>query len=245
MLKSIRNIIKEVISENTPNESIVVDRVRELLDTLRSTVSDVKNDWTAKAREEFIFNKIIGLSFVEDGKFISNNKECKKKLGAAYNSRTPSEFTTLTIKQYFKNIDEDSIFFIKEPFGSRKSPDFLFISSKGVYGIEDKSSRSGKITFNTGTPGGNKIIMYYNTKTNKIYLTSGENWGWDENIEDEYRKFTERIKKYAQSEFEKQFGERIQNMSYYARPMLVDKNLIDTIWDKDEKEVMSTLRKYI
>jgi hypothetical protein len=50
---------------------------------------------------------------------------------------------------------------------------------------------------------------------------------------------------YAKKEFEKKFGERIKNMEYYARPMLVDKNKINTICDKDEMDVVNMLRKYI
>jgi hypothetical protein len=49
---------------------------------------------------------------------------------------------------------------------------------------------------------------------------------------------------YAKSKFDERFGDRIKNMTYYARPMLVDKNKIKDIWDKDEESVMYMLRKH-
>ena len=50
---------------------------------------------------------------------------------------------------------------------------------------------------------------------------------------------------YAKNKFEERFGNRVKNMSYYARPMLVDKNKVKDIWDKDEQAVMAMLRKHI
>lgn len=217
----------------------------DLLNTLKNTINDVGNDWNSKERENFIYNKVISLNFVNDGEFISKNKICIKKLKSVYNSSDPSKFTTVTLSEYFNDIDINSIYFIKEPFGSKASPDFLIISKKGILGIEDKSSKGGKVSFNTGTPGGNKFIMYYDKKEKKIYLISGENWGWEENIEKEYKIFTKEMIEYAKSKFEERFGDRVKNMTYYARPMLVDKNKVKDIWNKDEESVLNMLRKYL
>jgi hypothetical protein len=149
------------------------------------------------------------------------------------------------LSEYFNDINVNSIYVLQEPFGSKLSPDFLFITSKGVVGVEDKSSKTGKVSFNTGTPGGNKFIMYYDRTLKKIYLITGKQWGWEDDIESEYKQFTKDMINYAKKEFEKKFGERIKNMEYYARPMLVDKNKINTICDKDEMDVVNMLRKYI
>ena len=74
---------------------------------------------------------------------------------------------------------------------------------------------------------------------------SGENWGWTKEIESEYRQFTKEMIIYAKNKFEEKFGNRVKNMSYYARPMLVDKNKVKDIWNKDEEEAMSMLKKHI
>jgi hypothetical protein len=87
--------------------------------------------------------------------------------------------------------------------------------------------------------------MYYDKTDKKIYLVSGKNWGWENDIESEYKQFTKEMIIYAKNKFEERFGDRIKKMSYYARPMLVDSNKIKDIWDKDEEAVMSMLKKHI
>jgi hypothetical protein len=245
MPESVSNTIKKVISQNIPNENIARQKMTSLIDVLKNTVNDIGNDWNSKEREEFIYNQVTSLGFIKKGDFIFNNKPCITKLKAAYNSSNPSEFTTSSLSEYFDDIDVNSIYFMKEPFGSKASPDFLIISSNGVLGIEDKSSKGGKVSFNTGTPGGNKFIMYYSKDDKKIYLVSGKQWGWEGDIEAEYKKFTKDMIIYAKNKFEEKFGNRIKKMSYYARPMLVDSNKVKDIWDKDEEAVMNMLRKHI
>jgi hypothetical protein len=112
-------------------------------------------------------------------------------------------------------------------------------------GVEDKSSKGGKVSFNTGTPGGNKFIMYYDRKDKKIYLISGKQWGWEGDIEREYKEFTKEMINYAKNKFEEKFGNRLKNMTYYARPMLVDKNKIKDIWNKDEQDISDMLSRYV
>jgi hypothetical protein len=245
MENNIKPIIKKVISQSIPSEEIAREKMTGLLNALKNTVNDIGNNWNSKEREEFIYNSVTSLNFIQKGDFIFKNKACISKLKSVYNSSDPSKFTTVTLSQYFDNIDVNSIYFMKEPFGSKASPDFLIISSNGILGIEDKSSKGGKVSFNTGTPGGNKFIMYYDKDDKKIFLVSGKQWGWEDNIENEYKEFTKEIINYAKNKFEKKFGERVKNMSYYARPMLVDKNKVKDIWDKDEEAVISMLRKHL
>jgi hypothetical protein len=245
MEENIKPVIKKVISQNIPDENVARQKMTDFYNALKNTVNDIGNDWNSKKREEFIYNEVTSLSFINKGDFILKNKLCVAKLKSVYNSLDPSKFTTITLSQYFGDIDVNSIYFLQEPFGSKASPDFLLISSNGILGIEDKSSKGGKVSFNTGTPGGNKFIMYYSKDDKKIYLVSGKQWGWEGNIESEYKEFTKEMINYAKNKFEERFGDRIKKMSYYARPMLVDSNKVKDIWDKDEEAVMAMLRKHI
>jgi hypothetical protein len=245
MEENIKPVIKKVISQNIPDENVARQKMTDFYNALKNTVNDIGNDWNSKKREEFIYNEVTSLSFINKGDFILKNKLCVAKLKSVYNSLDPSKFTTITLSQYFGDIDINSIYFLQEPFGSKASPDFLIISSNGILGIEDKSSKGGKVSFNTGTPGGNKFIMYYSKDDKKIYLVSGKQWGWEGNIESEYKEFTKEMINYAKNKFEERFGDRIKKMSYYARPMLVDSNKVKDIWDKDEEAVMAMLRKHI
>lgn len=245
MTDIIKPTIKRIIDQTIPQEEIAKQKLTGLLNALKDTINDIGNNWTSKEREDFIFKKVTSLGFIKDGQFIITNKLCTSKMKSVYNSNDPNKFTTVTLTNYFDNIDVNSVYFIKEPFGSKASPDFLIISSKGILGIEDKSSKGGKVSFNTGTPGGNKFIMYYNRKEKKIYLISGKQWGWENEIEKEYKEFTKEMIDYAKNKFQEKFGDRIKNMGYYARPMLVDKNKIKDIWDKDEKDVLDMLRKHL
>jgi hypothetical protein len=228
-----------------PNENIARQKMTGLIDVLKNTVNNIGNNWTSKDREDYIFNQVTSLDFINDGQFILDNKACVAKMKPVYNSSDPSKFTTITLSNYFDDIDVDSVYFIKEPFGSKASPDFLIVSSNGLLGIEDKSSKGGKVTFNTGTPGGNKFIMYYDRKDKKIFLISGKQWGWENDIEREYKQFTKEMIDYAKNKFEERFGDRVKKMTYYARPMLVDKNKIKDIWNKDEEDVINMLKKHL
>lgn len=245
MAESIRNSVSNVLSQTIPNENIARQKMTGLVDALKNTVNNIGNNWTSKEREDYIFNQVISLDFINDGQFILKNKACVAKMKSVYNSSDPSKFTTTTLSNYFDDININSVYFIKEPFGSKASPDFLIVSSNGILGIEDKSSKGGKVTFNTGTPGGNKFIMYYDRKDKKIFLISGKQWGWENNIEREYKQFTKEMIDYAKNKFEERFGDRVKKMTYYARPMLVDKNKIKDIWNKDEEDVISMLRNHL
>ena len=221
------------------------DKIKTILISLKNTANEIPNNWESKKREQFIFSKLIELSFVENGDFISKNRKIIKELKSVYNSTSPVNFTTKKLNDVYGNINTNNVYIIREPFGSQASPDFLFITPKGVFGVEDKSSKTQKITFNTGTPGGNKFTMYFDRKTKTIYLISGKQWGWNQEIEDEFKQFTKDIIKYASAEFDKKFGSRLKNMGYYARPMLTDKNKVKDIADKDENDVIEMLRNML
>jgi hypothetical protein len=220
-------------------------RILGLMNLLKNTVNEIPNTWDSKKRESFVFEKLKNVDFVIDGTHLLSDKKLKKTLEEIYNGTNPLAFSTNNLIEYDTNIEPEKFYAFHEPFGSKKSPDFLFITPKGMIGVEDKSSKNEKISWNTGTPGSNKFIMYYDRKHKKVFLITGSKWGWDQQIEDEYRKFTEEIRVHAASEFEKRFGSRLKNMAYYARPMLIDKNKIKDIVDKDEKDVIEMLRRLI
>lgn len=220
-------------------------RMMSIIATLKGTINDIPNSWNSKKRESFIYDTLLGLPFLESGQDYLNNKSLKQKLKSTYFGNDPHLFTISDLESIDPEIDPSKIYIIHEPFGSKLSPDFLFITPKGLIGLEDKSSKNQKISFNTGTPGGNKVIMYYDRKNGTINLLTGKQWGWDESIENDFKKFTKDIKIYAKQEFERRFGDKIKNMEFYARPMLVDKNNVKDIVDKAEQDVVDLFRKLI
>ena len=114
-------------SDNSVNEKIT-----NLIDTLKNTVNNIQNDWNSKERENYIYNQVTSLNFVEDGKFILKNKSLVGILKKEYHSKTLGNFTTNRLSEYFNDINVNSIYVLQEPFGSKASPDFLFITSKGL-----------------------------------------------------------------------------------------------------------------
>lgn len=220
-------------------------RMISIISTLKGTLNDIPNSWNSKRRESFIYETLLGLPFLKSANDYLKNKIIKQKLKSTYFGNNPHLFTISDLEQIDPEIDFSKIYVLHEPFGSKSSPDFLFITSKGLVGLEDKSSKNQKISFNTGTPGGNKVIMYYDRKNGTINLLTGKQWGWDESIENEFKKFTKDIRIYAKQEFERRFGDKIKNMEFYARPMLIDKNKVKDIVDKTEQDVVDLFRRLI
>jgi hypothetical protein len=237
-----------VIKENINMGELQSDsdsRMMSIINTLKGTINDIPNSWTSKKRESFIYDTLLGLPFLESAQDYLTDKNFKQKLKSIYFGNDPHLFTISDLEAIDPEIDSSKIYILHEPFGSKSSPDFLFITSKGLIGLEDKSSKNQKISFNTGTPGGNKVIMYYDRKNGTINLLTGKQWGWDESIENEFKKFTKDIRVYAKREFERRFGDKIKNMEFYARPMLVDKNKVKDIVDKTEQDVVNLFKKLI
>jgi hypothetical protein len=223
----------------------VDDKILQIIDRLKNTVNELPNTWGSKQRETYVFNKLLEKNFTENGNGFLGNKNFRDHIKKVYNSSNPLAFTTKFLVDYFPNVQTDKMYIIQEPFGSKASPDFLFITSKGMFGVEDKSSKNEKIAHNTGSPGGNKFFTYYDRKNKKVYLLSGERWGWDKDIEKDYLKFKEDVRQYAKLEFQKRFGQKLKNMDYYARPMLVDKNKVKDIADTADTDVINMLKKFI
>ena len=215
------------------------------MSTLKHTVNEIPNDWTNKERENFIFQRILTLPFMLNGDFLKKDKGIIKQIKKVYKSSEPENFSINSISELTNRDYQDKILVISEPFGSKSSPDFLFITNKGTFGIEDKSSKTHKITFNTGTPGGNKFFMYYDKKDKKVYLITGERWGWNQEVEKKFNKVIKVVKSFAKEEFEKVLGDSIKNMEFFARQMLIDKNKVKNIVHENEEDVIMFLLKFI
>lgn len=211
---------------------------KKFTEILKKSVKDVPNNWNSKEREAYVLKQVSTLDFIKDGNFMLGNKSFVKRLKQIYLSNNPSEFSFSLLNGYFDNIQKNSVYILHEPFGSKASPDFLLLSNNGLLGIEDKSSRTGKITWNTGNPGGNKITMYFDRKNKRVFLLSPKEWGWTPEISLAYEKFKKEQLLMAKKAFS-----LISKFSYYARPMLIDENVVENIYDPQEKEVTSLLNK--
>lgn len=89
MAESIRNSVSNVLSQTIPNENIARQKMTGLVDVLKNTVNNIGNNWTSKDREDYIFNQVISLDFINDGQFILKNKACVAKMKSVYNSSDP------------------------------------------------------------------------------------------------------------------------------------------------------------
>jgi hypothetical protein len=212
----------------------------EIKETLKSILADIENTWDSKEREQFTMSKFLELEWLHDGETLKNNTNLIKKLKEYYFNYNHTELTsTGMVYDYYV---------IHEPFGNKSSPDYLFLTPFGFFGIEDKSSKNGSISWNTGTPGENKIITYFDKKEKKVYIITSEEYGWGKETAIKYREFTKEILTYAKNKFKEKFSydnDVISNMGYYARPMLTDKNLVKNIYDPEEKNVDTILKGYL
>lgn len=220
-------------------------RVEEIVRTLKSCVINIPNTWSNKDRELYIFTELLNLNFIVNGNKIKEEKNIKAKLKQTYLGSGKSDTLFGDITKIFPQFKKDDVILIHEPFGSRTSPDFIFISKNKVYGLEDKKSESEKISWNTGTPGGNKFISYYNVKNKTIYLLTPYDWKWDDEIQKEYKKFTQEIIQYGKNKWNSGLGKKLPNMEFYARPMLVDKNKVKDLYKGDDNELKNILSSFL
>ena len=221
-----------------------MNKRQQLMFIFFGMVTESKNDWKSKEREIFATQAILKLDWVKDGtKIFRKNKKLNKKLKNHYFNW---ENDAITSKGY-----EHDYYFIHEPFGPNCSPDYLFITPYGFFGIEDKATKEGTIAFNTGTPGENKIIIYTDTKEKMVYPTHGSAWGWTKKHKEALMRTDARLKEVAnvifQEEMEKDglWEGPIKKFSFYMRRMLVDGNMVKDIYDPELKEVNSILDFYL
>lgn len=222
------------------NLKIKIMKHIEIKNVLKNILIEDENNWNSKDREKFTMSRFLEIDWLNDGEFLKRDKNFIKNLKDSYFNYNHIGITT-------KHMEYD-YYVIHEPFGSKSAPDYLFITPHGIFGIEDKSSKNGMISWNTGTPGENKIITYFDKTEKIVYLITSEEYGWGKEIALKYREFTKKIIAYADNEFKKEFAgynNVISKMGYYARPMLTDKNLVKNIYDPEEKNVDIILKRYL
>jgi len=246
MLKSINSEEEKTTSQNIITDSgSNYQKMTELMKVLKNTANDIQNDWKSKEREEFIYNQILSLEFIKGGDNIINNELCVGKIKEVYKSMNPEDFTTETLTEYFTDIDLNFIYLLKEPFGTQNSPDFLLILKNGILGIEDKSSNNHKISWNTGNPGGNKFIMYYDRKDRKVFLITKKQWNWEDNTIGKQYKELVKGHDYRAERYKNSIAPKVKNTTLFFRAMLIDKNQVKDIWDENEQDVKDMIIKYI
>ncbi len=218
-----------------------MNKSEEVKSILKGIVTEIENDWNSKERETHTMEKFLELPWLNNGSFYIENKKNKDELKGIYFRCEHSDFTSERLGGGY--------FVIHEPFGSKCSPDYLFITPNGIFGVEDKSNNQEKIEWNTGSPGEDKIITFFHKTEKKIYLFTSLEYGWTKEIGDEYYRFKERIKEMASEEFKKHFhkyGEAFQKLTYYARPHIIDgNNIANSIYDPTENNVNIILERYL
>jgi hypothetical protein len=226
-------------------------RIEAICKTLMNCKSAVSNEWKTTEREKFILTELKKLGFVKDGSETLKDPVIMKDLKKHYKSKNCNGFTTNNLKNIFPDISDDDVFIIYQPFGPQMSPDFLIITNKGIYGLEDKSSKNGKISWNTGTPAGNKIIMYFDKKEQMVFLITAKQWGWDSDRQEKEEKLTKELKDYTKAIHFEVFGEyptpssKAHPLERYARPMFIDPNQVKDICDPNGKDVIEVLLKVL
>ncbi len=202
----------------------LVKKSEQLINLFSAIVDDIKNDWKSKDREVYVSKMILGLDWIEDGSFLIKKKKTKDYLKKIYFDYDNDLFTTVGLPNQY--------YFIHEPFGPRSSPDYLFITPKGFFGGEDKTKKSGNIEWNTGTPGENKFISFYDRKDQKLYLLHSLDWGWTKEHSESYSNSTAQLQKLTEEIYKKNFQDKglyvgpITKMFPYHRRMLLDRNKI-------------------
>ena len=214
-------------------------KYKEVKEVLKSIINDESNNWNSKEREKITFDRLIGLGWLHDGNFLTENKKFKDSLKKYYFSYDQKRVNTYGM--------EFDYYVIHEPFGN-SSPDFLFLTPCGFFGIEDKSGEKNIIEWNTGTPGENKIITFFDRVGKNVYLLHSDDYGWSKEISIKYSEFTQSVISFARDEFNRLFGDAsdiISKMTYYARPMLLDRNKISEIYNPSESNVDKLLMEYL
>jgi len=217
-------------------------KAEEILEALKSIKGVALNNWKSKQREKYLKSKLLNIEWLIDGGHLKKNKDLIKRLKTCYLEYDYSSFTS-------QNLPSD-FYLIHEPFGGNHHPDFLFITPRGIFSIEDKGSDNGKVYWNSSTPRGNKILFYYHQKKQIVYIVSTKLYGWTDKIQREYKEFCRDFIKKAKKEYYDKFASTgisplISKTSFYARPMLEDKTNVADFYDPEEIDVKYILNTFL
>ena len=115
-------------------------------------------------------------------------------------------------------------FFIYQPFGTQRHPDFIICVDGFIVWVEAKSS-STKIMWNSNYPRKNVLYVYTHKKSNTTTLFFGHDhsiYSKSSNFEKKYEELTTELKKLSEDKFEDLFSEST-DLSFYLRRMLNDR----------------------
>lgn len=152
------------------------------------------------------------------------------------NFKTGQDFE-INLKSIF---DNNSIVYQYQPYGSQNFPDFKLINHD--INIECKTSKTGKIVWNSGFPHTNMILIYASSKKNDITFFLGEEIIKNNTLRNKIKEWAKCRGKELKEEFKK-FG--IKSFNFYLREMYNDEtNRLDTPNRNSlEKNVIIFLRK--
>jgi hypothetical protein len=116
------------------------------------------------------------------------------------------------------------MFYIKQPFGSQKQPDFIICVDGFILWIECKSGKNN-IVWNTGFPKKDILYVFSNKTKNCTTLFLGQETEIVEkypNFEKEYNDFCQEVQQYCKDKWNNIFP-NFNMFSHYYRRMLNDK----------------------
>jgi hypothetical protein len=218
---------------------MIMSKITQIKQILNGVLTEQENNWDSKSRELFTMSELLKLEWLNDGVGFKDDKDFIANLKECFFNYRHKEITSSDLPHDY--------YVIHEAFGSQSSPDYLFITPNGIFGIEDKSSDNGQISWNTGTPGDDKIITYFDKKNKKVYLVTSYEYGWTKEIGIVYKNFTQSIIQFAKVGFKDLPNDIFKDecISFYARPMLNHNKKVKNIYDETEKNVDFILKTYL
>ena len=121
--------------------------------------------------------------------------------------------------------DENEITYKYQPRGSQDFPDFVITDFTKDINIECKTSKDGKIVWNSGLAHENMILVFGSPtdKRNDLTFFLGKERMPSDTIREKFKMWIKEKRKKLQNDFETDFDELSKMCSLYLREMLNDK----------------------
>lgn len=121
--------------------------------------------------------------------------------------------------------DENEITYKYQPRGSQDFPDFVITDFINDINIECKTSKDGKIVWNSGLAHENMILVFGSPtdKRNDLTFFLGKERMPSDTIREKFKMWIKEKRKKLQNDFETDFDELSKMCSLYLREMLNDK----------------------
>ena len=145
--------------------------------------------------------------------------------------------------------DENEITYKYQPRGSQDFPDFVITDFTNDINIECKTSKDGKIVWNSGLAHENMILVFGSPadKRNDLTFFLGKERMPSDTIREKFKMWIKEKRKKLQNDFETDFDELSKMCSLYLREMLNDKihNFLNNPkreeWENDVISFLSNL----